>query len=722
MKSKFRILSLCTLMLLMTGCGNDKTSDSIVLPSTEEPPVVTTTEKKDDTVNTYGDFKKEGEKYTALKPSSKLLLDEKMRDGTFTATVSFGDKIADNGIVFLSDDEERVYYFFGRNLIGQYVLIKNDDGFVSTLKTASSSNSDDVVTLSVIIDDKEKTIDTYINDEFLFQVEEESFFSGDRIGFKAGGKGTSYEDISVVKNKNAFLDHLDNYDVAHGAMNMDASDKIISETRAAMVTSKNRTFTNGVFEADVEMGNAVSQNGLVFSLSSNKVDNYWEGNGISYYFFYITETGRACLGKTDNGKWNTIFEKVIRPFDNTKTYHMKAVKGTDGIYCYVDDILYGTYMDNTPLSGTKFGLRAGDMNAKFSNVRVHEITNPEKDISASLNIGNGSFYGLGDKYISSSRSSIMTLKDKKKKNGTLKTYLAPRGGEDNGIIFRVTRPEGKFAGNENGLSYYWFGYQANGMVALKRVENGKVVKSADKFLPWGSFSYMGYEVKIVMDNNDFYCYFDGRLAVTYHDDNPLQGEEYGFYAGSKAAYMDAIEDMDSVTKEQYDTLIFGHSYMDYWYTYQEDLEEYESIYDIGIGASVTSHWNNYTNEVIAYQPKLGIYGIGINDISSNVSPATIATNVKTMLLDIKKALPNFEVALFGVSRCPSRTGYTTQISQTNKEYIKLSETYSWIHYVEVETLFCNDNGTPLARYFTDGLHPTHEGYLMMVDALRTALA
>lgn len=721
MKSKIHILSLCSLMLLMTGCGNDKTSDSIGPSTTETQPNITTSEKKDDAGIMSGEFKKEGEKYTALKSSSRMLLDEKMRDGTFTATVSFGDKIADNGIVFLSDAEGKSYYFFGRNLIGQYVLVKNDGGQVSTLKSASSS-AEDVITLSVIIDEKEKTIDTYLNDQFLFQVEEEDLLVGDRIGFKAGGKGTSYEDISITKNKNTFLDHLDYYDIAHGMMNMDSSGEIITETRSAMVTSKDRTFGNGVYEADVKMGNAVSQNGLVFSLSSDKTDNYWEGAGISYYFFYITETGRACLGRTDNGKWNTIFEKVIRPFDNTKTYHMKAVKGTEGIYCYVDDILYGTYMDNAPLTGTKIGLRAGDMNATFSNVRVHEITNPEKDISSSLNIGNGSFYGLGDKYVSSSRSSIMTIKDKKKKNGTLKTYLAPRGGEDNGIIFRVTRPEGKFTGNEDGLSYYWFGYQANGMVGFKRVENGKVVKSADKFLPWGSFSYMGYEVKIVMDNNDFYCYFDGRLAVTYHDDNPLQGEEYGFYAGSKAAYMDAIKDMDDVTKEQYDTLIFGHSYMDYWYTYQEDLEEYESIYDIGIGASITSHWNNYTNEVIAYQPKLGIYGIGINDISSNISASVIATNVKTMLLDIKKALPSFEVALFGVSRCPARTAYTTQIAQTNKEYIKLSETYSWIHYVEVETLFCNESGTPLARYFTDGLHPTHEGYLMMVDVLRSALA
>ena len=60
MNPRLRILSLCTLMLLMAGCGNDKTSDSIIPSSTEESSIVMTTDKKDDTANTYGDFKKEG--------------------------------------------------------------------------------------------------------------------------------------------------------------------------------------------------------------------------------------------------------------------------------------------------------------------------------------------------------------------------------------------------------------------------------------------------------------------------------------------------------------------------------------------------------------------------------------------------------------------------------------------------------------------------------------
>ena len=47
MNPRLRILSLCTLMLLMAGCGNDKTSDSIIPPSTEESSIGTTTDKKD---------------------------------------------------------------------------------------------------------------------------------------------------------------------------------------------------------------------------------------------------------------------------------------------------------------------------------------------------------------------------------------------------------------------------------------------------------------------------------------------------------------------------------------------------------------------------------------------------------------------------------------------------------------------------------------------------
>lgn len=335
-----------------------------------------------------------------------------------------------------------------------------------------------------------------------------------------------------------------------------------------------------------------------------------------------------------------------------------------------------------------------------------------KDISGLVDVKKGSFYGIGNQIVAKEDDSFMTMKDGQFNNGTIRTYFSPHGSGDNGIVFRVKDTE----------NYYWFGYKSSGMVSLRKVVNGKTVyESKAKFLPYGSYSYMGYEVKIVVNDNKFYCYFDGRLSVVYEDTEPLNGLGYGLYAKSRYAQVSLFEKQDNTEEENYDTLIFGHSYMDYWYTYKEDLPEYPDIYDIGIGASISSHWNDYQNEIIAYKPKLGIYAIGINDISSNISASVISSNVKTLLLNIKESLPDFEVVLFGVSRCPARENYRTQISDTNKLYESLSETYSYIHYVDVELLFCDSNGKPLSKYFTDELHPTQEGYKMMVEKMREVI-
>ncbi len=720
MKKSTTLLSLCSLMLILAGCGEAKPSDSSSLPpateNTTEKATEKVTEEKDDNLLS-GKFEKTSDGYQSLESGSMMLLPDTMEEGTFKATMSITEKLADNGVIFAYDKESKSYYFYGINLAKKVVLQKVQNGKTIVLKMASLPENAEL-SLAVFCDRQEGVIDCYLGDEFLFQVEED-IMGGYGLGLKAGGKKTSYSGIGVTEGENTFNQDVFRYDYAHGEYDLEQP-SLISTQRTSMATSIDRTFRYGVLEADISFPlNVTSQNGLVFGLSSDKT-NYWEGTGISYYFFYITENGRACLGRTENGKWNTVFEKVIRPFDSTHTYRMRAIRGENTISCYVDGILYGTFSDSAPLTGTKFGVRSGDQGVRFSDIRVHEIANPKKDISEELNIGTGSYYALSNQVIASESSSIMTYKGKTKKNGTLKTFLSPHGGEDNGIIFHVTRGN-QFRKEGEGTSYYWFGYQANGMVAFKRVENGTVVKSKDKFLPWGSYSYMGYEVKIVMDGNDFYCYFDGRLAVTYHDDNVLPGEEYGFLAGGKNAIMDRIEEEEKIKPDHYETLIFGHSYMDYWYTYQEDLPEYESIYDIGIGASVTSHWNDYTNEVIAYQPKLGIYGIGINDISANVPANTIVNNVTKMLTDIKAAVPEFEVVLWGVSRCPARTAYNSQISQVNQGYENLSAEMEWIHYIDVERLFCNASGNPMSIYFTDGLHPTHEGYLMMVDQMRLIL-
>lgn len=113
-------------------------------------------------------------------------------------------------------------------------------------------------------------------------------------------------------------------------------------------------------------------------------------------------------------------------------------------------------------------------------------------------------------------------------------------------------------------------------------------------------------------------------------------------------------------------MIFGHSYTEYWSTYKDDLPYFEDINDIGIGASTTAHWvNQYADEVIAYEPRYGIYWNGINDISQGVAPANIATNIIDLLVKVKESLPEFEVVLLGTNRCPFAKNNRDKISQLN---------------------------------------------------------
>ncbi len=714
MKNKAYKVSLVSLLLLLCGCNNNTES---IKPTDKGTFITDTSSETVDDSSTgidsdysiiSGSFAKEKESYVSTSSGSILLFKDSFRNGTYCVSIHIYDDFAENGIVFLYSTSDNSYYFVGLNLVGQLVLQKYKDNSMEQLKSVSLDTSKTEFNLAVALDDTENTVDIYIDDTFMFQADIESS-SGNLYGFKAGSKDTSYKDVTIKHDKNEFNDELSNYHIVHGSF--EENEVIQSTSRSALAIHDQRTFEYGVYQADVSINNPVSQNGIVFSLSEDK-RYYWEGSGISYYFFYITETGRAALGKTDNGTWATVFDKVIRNFEKVHTYQMKIVKDENTISCYVDGILYGTYSDNSPLEGTKIGIRAGDTGVSFQNIKIHEEEDMTKDVSNIVNVQKGSFYGIGNQIVAKEDDSFMTIKDSQFRNGTIRTYFSPHGSGDNGIVFHVKDTE----------NYYWFGYKSSGMVSLRKVVAGKVVyESKAKFLPYGSYSYMGYEVKIVINENKFYCYFDGRLSVTYEDTEVIDGLGYGLYAKSKYAQISAFEKYDNTKEENYDTLIFGHSYMDYWYTYKEDLPEYPDIYDIGIGASISSHWNDYQNEIITYKPRLGIYAIGINDISSNISASVISSNVKTLLLNIKESLPGFEVVLFGVSRCPARENYRTQISDTNKLYKSLSETYSWIHYVDVELLFCDSNGKPLSKYFTDELHPTHEGYKMMVEKMREVI-
>lgn len=53
---------------------------------------------------------------------------------------------------------------------------------------------------------------------------------------------------------------------------------------------------------DVCPNGSDSDNGLIFAFSSSVESGVWEGEGISYYFYFVSKAGTAYLGKTADGE------------------------------------------------------------------------------------------------------------------------------------------------------------------------------------------------------------------------------------------------------------------------------------------------------------------------------------------------------------------------------------------------------------------------------------
>ncbi len=126
-------------------------------------------------------------------------------------------------------------------------------------------------------------------------------------------------------------------------------------------------FPYGTMSADVV--NNTSDSGIVFGLSSTR-SYFWEGTGISYYFYFVSFQGYIYLGKADNGGWSALCNSTIPNWSGSTSYNLKVVyKGTK-ILCFLNDEYVFSYSESTPLKGTGWGVRAGASGASIKNVKI----------------------------------------------------------------------------------------------------------------------------------------------------------------------------------------------------------------------------------------------------------------------------------------------------------------------------------------------------------------
>lgn len=126
-------------------------------------------------------------------------------------------------------------------------------------------------------------------------------------------------------------------------------------------------FPYGTISADIV--NNGTDTGLIFGLSSTS-STFWEGNGISYYFAFISQDGLAYLAKTDNGTWAPYSTINIPGYDPLQTYELKILYRVDRILMFINDELYVNFSDQSPLTGTGWGIRSGGNGAQIGNISI----------------------------------------------------------------------------------------------------------------------------------------------------------------------------------------------------------------------------------------------------------------------------------------------------------------------------------------------------------------
>lgn len=326
----------------------------------------------------------------------------------------------------------------------------------------------------------------------------------------------------------------------------------------------------------------------------------------------------------------------------------------------------------------------------------------------------------GQVITSSQAGTVVLHKTRNLANGT---YFVEINTTDN------TRPAGMvFAANDDASSYYLFRLGNGSKVELVKVVNGVETVVDTGYYPANRRKDVFSGLEIVVDGDTIHGYihnphYDRIHCFAVHTDDQMAGNRIGLWAANDGVMFQNSTVTGSTAIRKADVVIFGHSYTEMWTDYPTYFPEYTSIDNVGLGGSVAVQWEQFPEEIASYNPQLGIYLIGINDLTGGTTPKAVVSSMEKTLLGIKALVPEFEVVVTAVNHCPTRSTITAEISQTNALMRNLAASYDWIYYAETEYALCTDPSDPLSAdssLFSDGLHPNAAGYAILVEAIRSA--
>jgi hypothetical protein len=326
---------------------------------------------------------------------------------------------------------------------------------------------------------------------------------------------------------------------------------------------------------------------------------------------------------------------------------------------------------------------------------------------------NGKWVEENGYVVSKKANNIGLLKNVDLTSGTFSSKVCARDMNNCGLIF---------ASDETANNYYSLFMTSVGgnQMKLSKFSNGTSVELGSCYVTAGYSYNSEITLKVEFDNGDIKCFFNDLMLIYRVDETPLTATKVGYI--SKNIGSKFINEYTSNTRafKTVDTLIIGHSYMELWSNYKNDLSKYSDIFNIGIGGTASNDWVGHRSEVRAYAPNRLIYMIGINDVPRGSSAETIMTNIKALIDNVMVDLPTTKICLLSINRCVTHEDYKSVIAETNTLLKAYTNEHSNLYYGDLDNAFLGSDGNPDSSCFVDGLHPTASSYQVIANAIYSA--
>jgi lysophospholipase L1-like esterase len=146
-------------------------------------------------------------------------------------------------------------------------------------------------------------------------------------------------------------------------------------------------------------------------------------------------------------------------------------------------------------------------------------------------------------------------------------------------------------------------------------------------------------------------------------------------------------------------------------------DETTRYFNMGVNGKRTSYVLETINDIMALQPDKIFLMIGINDIKGGETYETIIDNYDDIIFEMITTAPNLELYVYSVLPVSESVLTSGIIPIVNAHIEQRADLYKQVHYIDLHSLFVDDNGYLQEELTKDGVHLRGIGYDVWRDYL-----